>query len=168
MIGMIDGPPQLAYQDVPGWWWLALGAAGIVVLATLTRGLAARDWVVPVDEQREMQLIAGTVVAIATVTRAMVLWAGQPVLIDVAVGVAAGYGLVESLRLLVGPAWRQEFPEPWRRSAMGWVVVGAAASLFPGVLSLGSVPFWGGDHAIALLSLGMVAYNGRVRPSSAD
>lgn len=128
-----QGPDWLVdlYLTPPGWVNPVLKLVAVVVLVVVLYRLYQWDGEVPLDVQREMQIIAGTVVAIVTTTLAFVNLASLPYWVDVIGGFVTGYGVVFAVQT---PGVASRIPGPSRpveRVAAAWLLIGAAALVVP-------------------------------------
>lgn len=134
-----QGPEWLAdlYFSPPPWVNPLLKIIAAVALIIVAYRLYQRDWHLDMDTQREMQIIVASVVGIMTATLAMVNLADQPYIVDVAVGLVAGYGPVLAVQHpRVGKWWSDTIPDPRTRRAAVWIVLGIAAFVGPPVVAV--------------------------------
>jgi len=124
-----QGPDWLArlYLCPPPWLNPALAALAAAVAIVVLYRLRERGWTVEPDTQREMLVIAWTVVGVLLATLAMARWAGQPYLVDVGVGLVVGWGGVQAVQAAlarVGPdGWPAGLAEPRERLLAAWAAL---------------------------------------------
>jgi hypothetical protein len=128
-----QGPDWLVdfYLSPPGWVNPLLKIVAVIAVVIVVYRLYQWDGEVPLDVQREMQTIAGTVVAIVTATLAFVNLGPFAYWVDVTGGFLLGYGTVFALqqprvaRRLPGPT------HPRERVAAAWLAIAVCAIFLP-------------------------------------
>lgn len=95
-INIEQGPDWLVrfYLNPPAWVNPLIKLIGVLALLVVVYRLYQSDWEIGLEDQREMQIIASTVIGVITGVLAMVNWTHEPYLIDVSGGFLLGYGSV--------------------------------------------------------------------------
>lgn len=158
-----QGPDWLIdiFLSPPPWVNPLLQAVAVLTVAVVAYRLYQWDGQLPVDVQREMQIVAGHVVAITTATLAVVNLASLPYYIDVTVGFAAGYGLVLALQRESVTA-RLPLPEDnVERVTVVWAVLAAAAVVAPSLAATNGVgiPITKTRYMLAAIAVGLFIHN---------
>lgn len=139
--------------------WVAFAAA----IGLVGWRLYQSDWTIEADEHREMLAIAAYIAAIATATIVVMRVASWPYVVDVTVGVAAGYVPVYLVNVW-GARWvarRTSYAREQLRGA-GWFGVAILAYLGPMLASSPDgtgIPLSGGRLFLVAIAFGMVLYS---------
>lgn len=151
--------------------WLNTGLKIAALIAAAVVAYRLYQWgELPLDVQREMQVILGHITAITTATLAMVNLTALPYIVDIALGFAVGYGFVLAVQM---PAIRSQLPLPVdgrERIAAGWLVLAVGPMVVPmAVRTRGlGMQLTKSRFAISALATAMLAYNASVLSSGKD
>lgn len=165
---MTREPPVIVRQG-PQWlvdflmsppWWVSLSVKllGLVVAGVVAYRLHQRRGEITPGQQHAMLQIAGTVVGVMTGVLAVTNYTTQPYLVDVAVGLVAGYAVVFVIA-------NRRLPLPIEdahdRLAVGWGALAVGAVVLPWVASLNGRGTVLENSRFYLVALGvaMVWYN---------
>lgn len=158
-INIKQGPEWLVrfYLNPPGWLNPLIKLIGILALLVVVYRLYQSDWKIGLDDQREMQIIASTVIGVITGVLGMVNWTQSPYLIDVSGGFLLGYGSVlagqYAGRLLSGY-------ETWVVRTGVWLFLAICAFLLPTVVYRGEGLTLGTSRLIvAFICILLVVHN---------
>lgn len=160
-----QGPDWLVdlFFSPPAWVNPVIKLLGVLAVCIVAYRLYQWDGDIPVDAQRDMLIIAGTVTGTITATLAVMNVASVPYWMDVSIGFGIGYGLVLGLQF---DAVQRRLPSRGgtrERYLSMWFIIGAGVLVLPEVVSIRSLGFslLKSRLILACLATGMILLNGR-------
>jgi len=151
--------------DPPGWLIILFLVASTVVVLKGARNLHSRDWSLSLDIQREMLVIASTATLVAFFTLSSLTVFNFGYFLDVLVGFALGFGVVQILQAGIV----QDYI-PWSRRlriTVGWtVLVVILVVAFPLIATTYVRALVWFQAILSVACAGLVGYNSKIGVSS--